>query len=148
MSVCEHNLLGSAHRALNFIIIQEAQRKAKAEKLAAAGKGPAGGGGATNKPAGGGVGQKSGGAGSKSHGHGGQASDEHLGGGASHQIKSQTPSTHHHHHGRAGHGEGGGKMAKSKSQVCILHRFCIIESIDSISRDDPDTPIYVIHYKK
>ena len=24
----------------------------------------------------------------------------------------------------------------------------IIESVDSISRDGPDTPIYVIHYKK
>ena len=23
----------------------------------------------------------------------------------------------------------------------------IIESVDSINRDDPDTPIYVIHYK-
>ena len=25
---------------------------------------------------------------------------------------------------------------------------CIIESVDSISRDGPDTPIYIIHYKK
>ena len=24
----------------------------------------------------------------------------------------------------------------------------IIESVDSISRDGPDTPIYIIHYKK
>ena len=28
------------------------------------------------------------------------------------------------------------------------HNQFIIESIDSISRDGPDTPIYIIHYKK
>ena len=30
--------------------------------------------------------------------------------------------------------------------VSCLHT--IIESVDSISRDGPDTPIYIIHYKK
>ena len=29
-----------------------------------------------------------------------------------------------------------------------LHHNIIIESVDSISRDGPDTPIYIIHYKK
>ena len=28
-----------------------------------------------------------------------------------------------------------------------MHYVCIIESVDSISRDGPDTPISVIHYK-
>ena len=32
--------------------------------------------------------------------------------------------------------------------VCTLeYLMLIIESVDSISRDGPDTPIYVIHYK-
>ena len=30
----------------------------------------------------------------------------------------------------------------------LAGRFSIIESVDSISRDGPDTPIYVIHYKR
>ena len=30
----------------------------------------------------------------------------------------------------------------------VLFPFSIIESVDSISRDGPDTPIYIIHYKK
>ena len=30
---------------------------------------------------------------------------------------------------------------------CMLGVSVIIESVDSISRDGPDTPIYVIHYK-
>ena len=30
----------------------------------------------------------------------------------------------------------------------ILNTCTIIESVDSISRDGPDTPIYIIHYKK
>ena len=29
--------------------------------------------------------------------------------------------------------------------ISFIH---IIESVDSISRDGPDTPIYIIHYKK
>ena len=29
-----------------------------------------------------------------------------------------------------------------------LNKLLIIESVDSISRDGPDTPIYAIHYKK
>ena len=33
--------------------------------------------------------------------------------------------------------------------VQVLHFIhCIIELVDSISRDGPDTPIFVIHYKK
>ena len=30
----------------------------------------------------------------------------------------------------------------------IILLYIIIESVDSISRDGPDTPIYIIHYKK
>ena len=34
-------------------------------------------------------------------------------------------------------------------RACMLHAtIFIIESVDSIGRDGPDTPIYVIHYKK
>ena len=29
----------------------------------------------------------------------------------------------------------------------LLYNIIIIESVDSISRDGPDTPIYIIHYK-
>ena len=32
------------------------------------------------------------------------------------------------------------------SSICVT--LVIIESVDSISRDGPDTPIYIIHYKK
>ena len=30
----------------------------------------------------------------------------------------------------------------------LLNMILIIELVDSISRDGPDTPIYIIHYKK
>ena len=33
-------------------------------------------------------------------------------------------------------------------QIFIELMYIIIESVDSISRDGPDTPIYIIHYKK
>ena len=37
---------------------------------------------------------------------------------------------------------------KQSLQQCVGDGRTIIESVDSISRDDPDTPIYIIHYKK
>ena len=96
---------------------QEAQRKAKAEKLAAAGKGPPSG-GTTNKSA------REGGGGGKSHGPGGQGTqggEGHTGttqhSGGSHPHKPQATLTHHH--GRASHQETG-KGSKSKAQVCTM----------------------------
>ena len=38
------------------------------------------------------------------------------------------------------------QLEKVQMQYTII--VYIIESVDSISRDAPDTPIYVIHYKK
>ena len=35
-----------------------------------------------------------------------------------------------------------------EGEMNIYMYIYIIESIDSISRDGPDTPIYIIHYKK
>ena len=41
------------------------------------------------------------------------------------------------------------KLLKSKHDSMMDNaRVYIIESVDSISRDGPDTPIYTIHYKK
>ena len=31
--------------------------------------------------------------------------------------------------------------------ILCMHYVCIIESVDSISRDGPDIPICIIHYK-
>ena len=41
---------------------------------------------------------------------------------------------------------GGGLMRKRGCNCGIL--WYIIELVDSISRDGPDTPIYVIHHKR
>lgn len=95
---------------------QEAQRKAKAEKQAAAGKGPPSS-GVANKSV-----REGGGSKSHGHGHGGQATvggeEQHTGAmhhpGSTHQHKPQTALTQHHM--RMAHTEGG-KGSKSKSQV-------------------------------
>ena len=39
-------------------------------------------------------------------------------------------------------------MHDIKLIISIVAINSIIESVDSISRDGPDTPIYIIHYKK
>lgn len=98
-----------------FTTLQEAQRKAKAEKQAAAGKG-APTSGAANRLV-----REGGGGKSHGHGHGGQATvggEEPSGAvhhaGATHQHKLQTLPTHHHT--RTAHTDGG-KGSKSKSQV-------------------------------
>ena len=36
----------------------------------------------------------------------------------------------------------------TRSNIYIYIYIYIIESVDSISRNGPDTPIYAIHYKK
>ena len=41
-----------------------------------------------------------------------------------------------------------GKVHVSTLKIIIIIMLLIIESVDSISRDGPDTPIYIIHYKK
>ena len=38
-------------------------------------------------------------------------------------------------------------LLKSATRIMCVS-IIIIESVDSISRDGPDTPIYIIHYKK
>ena len=46
---------------------------------------------------------------------------------------------------------GGYSQIRSHMQISDLDtsvNACIIESVDTISRDGPDTPIYVIHYKE
>ena len=37
---------------------------------------------------------------------------------------------------------------RNVSGIYYIAFYSIIESVDSISRDGPDTPIYIIHYKK
>ena len=39
-------------------------------------------------------------------------------------------------------------MVNIENKHFINNYIIIIESVDSISRDGPDTPIYIIHYKK
>lgn len=109
LQYCPVKALALLYSRMYISFIQEAQRKAKAEKLAATGKGSPGGGDALNKSGG----QKSVGGGAKAHGHGGQG----TGGGEdhSHQHKPHHHSVSGHHHGRGSHSEGG-KGSKSKTQ--------------------------------
>ena len=44
--------------------------------------------------------------------------------------------------------QGSSKLPAALSMLAVRSEFIIIESVDSISRDGPDTPIYIIHYKK
>ena len=43
---------------------------------------------------------------------------------------------------------GGDEIAEVTHITYTRNYVIIIESVDSISRDGPDTPIYIIHYKK
>ena len=42
----------------------------------------------------------------------------------------------------------GASLSKPRIDELIIHNLYIIELVDSINRDGPDTPIHVIHYKK